>query len=110
MSRDFQFDDELPSEPLEGLTFDDVLLIPQQSDLLPSDVSVATRISRNVPLNIPFMSVTHDTFHSPMGFGFSAEVPVVDPGSIEFKYSERAVAKVSSSQARISQPSKLKAC
>lgn len=61
MSRDFQFDDELPSEPLEGLTFDDVLLIPQQSELLPSEVNVATRVSRNVHVNIPFISAAMDT-------------------------------------------------
>ena len=49
-------------EPLEeGLTFDDVLLIPRRSDLLPSEVSVDTRFSRNVPLHIPFSSAAMDT-------------------------------------------------
>jgi len=61
MSRDFTFDDELPSEPLEGLTFDDVLLIPQQSELLPTDVQVSSRFSRNVHLKIPFISAAMDT-------------------------------------------------
>jgi hypothetical protein len=36
---------------LVGLTFDDVLLIPQYSEILPGDASVATRFSRNITLN-----------------------------------------------------------
>jgi len=53
-------DSELPSFP-EGLTFDDVLLVPQESDILPRDVQLATRFSRNVPLNIPLASAAMDT-------------------------------------------------
>ncbi len=45
----------------EGLTFDDVLLEPQRSDVLPKDVDVRTRVSRNVPLNIPLVSAAMDT-------------------------------------------------
>ncbi len=45
----------------EGLTFDDVLLIPGKSDLVPSEVTVSTRFSRNVPLNIPLCSAAMDT-------------------------------------------------
>ncbi|MCZ6597715.1 MAG: IMP dehydrogenase [Planctomycetota bacterium] len=45
----------------EGLTFDDVLLLPQRSDLLPSEVDVKTRFSRNVPLSIPVSSAAMDT-------------------------------------------------
>ena len=48
-------------EPIEGLTFDDVLLVPQRSDLLPREVDVDTRFSRNVPLHIPFASAAMDT-------------------------------------------------
>ena len=47
--------------PPEGLTFDDVLLLPQHSDLLPSEVEVTTRVSRNVELRIPFVSAAMDT-------------------------------------------------
>ena len=39
-----------------GLTFDDVLLVPQHSDVLPADVDLATRFSRNVPLQVPLVS------------------------------------------------------
>ncbi|MEM7308576.1 MAG: IMP dehydrogenase [Planctomycetota bacterium] len=45
----------------EGLTFDDVLLVPQRSDLLPSEVELLTRFSRNVSLNIPVASAAMDT-------------------------------------------------
>ncbi|WP_311083373.1 IMP dehydrogenase [Paenibacillus polymyxa] len=45
----------------EGLTFDDVLLVPRKSMVLPKEVSVATRLSDNVKLNIPLMSAGMDT-------------------------------------------------
>lgn len=45
----------------ESLTFDDVLLIPQKSSVLPRDVSVKTRLSENIQLNIPILSAGMDT-------------------------------------------------
>lgn len=45
----------------EGLTFDDVLLVPAHSLVLPRDVNLATRLSRNIPLNIPLVSAAMDT-------------------------------------------------
>ena len=45
----------------EGLTFDDVLLVPAKSDVLPRDVSVGTRITRNIKLNVPLVSSGMDT-------------------------------------------------
>ncbi len=45
----------------ESLTFDDVLLIPQKSSVLPRDVSVKTRLSDNIQLNIPIISAGMDT-------------------------------------------------
>ena len=44
-----------------ALTFDDVLLIPQESDVLPTEVTTATRFSRNVRLEIPVASAAMDT-------------------------------------------------
>ncbi len=44
-----------------GLTFDDVLLIPAKSDVLPSDVDVKTRICDDIELNIPIISAAMDT-------------------------------------------------
>jgi IMP dehydrogenase len=46
---------------LEGLTFDDVLLVPRHSDVLPSDAQLDTRFSRNVELRIPLSSSAMDT-------------------------------------------------
>jgi len=45
----------------EGLTFDDVLLVPAHSLVLPRDVNLSTRLSRNIPLNIPLVSAAMDT-------------------------------------------------
>ena len=45
----------------EGLTFDDVLLVPQHSDVLPTDVELKTRVSRRVELNRPIISSAMDT-------------------------------------------------
>lgn len=45
----------------EGLTFDDVLLIPGKSDILPRDVDVTTNLTRNIRLNIPIISSGMDT-------------------------------------------------
>ncbi|TXR53320.1 IMP dehydrogenase [Reinekea thalattae] len=44
-----------------ALTFDDVLLVPGHSEVLPKDVSLKTRISRNIALNIPLVSAAMDT-------------------------------------------------
>jgi IMP dehydrogenase len=45
----------------EGLTFDDVLLVPAHSQILPRDVSLTTRLTRNISLNIPLVSAAMDT-------------------------------------------------
>ncbi|KUM41950.1 IMP dehydrogenase [Pseudomonas sp. EpS/L25] len=45
----------------EALTFDDVLLIPGYSDVLPKDVSLKTRLTRGIELNIPLVSAAMDT-------------------------------------------------
>ncbi len=44
-----------------GLTFDDLLLVPQKSDVLPRDVCVETRLTRGIKLNIPIVSAAMDT-------------------------------------------------
>ncbi len=45
----------------EGLTFDDVLLIPAKSDILPADINVSTRLTKKISLNIPLMTAAMDT-------------------------------------------------
>ena len=44
-----------------GLTFDDVLLIPQRSEVLPKDVSLKTKLTRQIELNVPIISSAMDT-------------------------------------------------
>ena len=44
-----------------ALTFDDVLLVPAFSQVLPRDTSLATRLTRNISLNIPLVSAAMDT-------------------------------------------------
>jgi IMP dehydrogenase len=46
---------------LEGVTFDDLLLIPAYSETLPKEVLLTTRFSRNIVLNVPFVSAAMDT-------------------------------------------------
>ena len=46
---------------LEGLTFDDLLLVPSYSQVLPRDVSLETKFSRNITLNVPMVSAAMDT-------------------------------------------------
>ena len=46
---------------MEGLTFDDVLLIPAYSEVLPNNVNLKTKFSRNITLNVPLVSAAMDT-------------------------------------------------
>ena len=45
----------------EGLTFDDVLLIPAESDVLPNEVDLSTKLTKDITLNIPLMTSAMDT-------------------------------------------------
>ena len=47
--------------PEEAYSFDDVLLIPNYSDVLPKDAKVSTRLTQNISLNIPIVSAAMDT-------------------------------------------------
>ncbi|MEG1611845.1 MAG: IMP dehydrogenase [Alistipes sp.] len=58
----------------EGLTFDDVLLIPAYSEVLPREVSVETYFSRNIKLNIPIVSAAMDTVtEAPLAIALARE-------------------------------------
>ena len=58
----------------EGLTFDDVLLVPAYSDVLPREVNVKSRFSRNITLNIPIVSAAMDTVtEAPMAIAIARE-------------------------------------
>lgn len=59
---DTKISDELPPKFVkEGLTFDDVLLIPAESSILPDEVNTSTQLTRNLRLNIPICSAPMDT-------------------------------------------------
>ena len=59
---------------MEGLTFDDVLLIPAYSEVLPRMVDLHTRFSRNISLNIPIVSAAMDTVtEAPMAIALARE-------------------------------------
>ena len=48
-------------EIVEGLTFDDVLLVPAESDVMPGEVSTPTEVVEGITLNTPIMSSAMDT-------------------------------------------------
>ena len=58
----------------EALTFDDVLLVPQRSDVLPSEVDVGTRLTRRITLSIPIVSAAMDTVtEAPLAIAMAQE-------------------------------------
>lgn len=58
----------------EGLTFDDVLLVPGYSEVLPREVNMASRLTKNISLNIPMLSAAMDTVtESEMAIALSRE-------------------------------------
>ena len=48
-------------EFMEGLTYDDVLLVPQSSDVLPAEIDLKTKLTPNIEMNIPIVSAAMDT-------------------------------------------------
>jgi len=63
-------DDRIP----EALTFDDVLLVPQRSEVLPSDVDVSTRLTRSIALKVPVVSAAMDTVtEAPLAIAMAQE-------------------------------------
>jgi len=58
----------------EALTFDDVLLVPQRSEVLPSETDVATRLTRNIALRVPIVSAAMDTVtEAPLAIAMAQE-------------------------------------
>jgi IMP dehydrogenase len=51
----------IDSDLITALTFDDVLLVPRHSDVVPTQVDVSTRLTRNIRLNVPLLSAAMDT-------------------------------------------------
>ncbi len=58
----------------EGLTFDDVLLIPAESDILPKDIDISTKLTSTITLNTPIMTAAMDTVtEAPMAIAIARE-------------------------------------
>ncbi|MFI3269575.1 MAG: IMP dehydrogenase [Rikenellaceae bacterium] len=58
----------------EGLTFDDVLLVPAYSEIIPRDVSIKSKFSRNIELNVPIVSAAMDTVsEAPLAIALARE-------------------------------------
>ncbi len=80
----------------EGLTFDDVLLVPAYSEVLPREVSVKSRFSRNIALNIPIVSAAMDTVtEAPMAIAIARE------GGIGVIHKNMSIAEQSSQVRRV---------
>jgi IMP dehydrogenase len=63
-------EDKLP----EALTFDDVLLVPQKSEVLPSEVDVSTQLTRQIALKVPIVSAAMDTVtEAPLAIAMAQE-------------------------------------
>ncbi len=54
-------DEFMASMPLEGVTFDDLSLVPRYADFLPSDADIRSRLTSRISVNIPFLSASMDT-------------------------------------------------
>jgi len=65
----------MPQKPIQlGLTFDDVLLVPRKSSILPRDADVSTRLTADIKLNIPLLSAAMDTVtEAEMGIAMARE-------------------------------------
>ncbi len=61
MSQNQYIQNFMKTFPYEGLTFDDVSLITQYADFLPSDTDISSKLTRNVSVKIPFLSAAMDT-------------------------------------------------
>ncbi|MBL8000632.1 MAG: IMP dehydrogenase [Flavobacteriales bacterium] len=72
---------------VEGLTYDDVLLVPAYSEVLPREVSIASRFSRNITLNVPIVSAAMDTVT-----GAELAIAIAQQGGIGVIHKNQSVA------------------
>ena len=67
---------------IEGLTFDDVLLIPAHSEVLPRSVDVSTKFTRDITLQTPIVSAAMDTV-TEARFGWKTHSPSADDDGLQ---------------------------
>ncbi|MGZ8983528.1 MAG: IMP dehydrogenase [Methylotenera sp.] len=80
----------------QALTFDDVLLVPAYSNVLPREVSLATQLTRNIQLNIPLLSAAMDTVtEAPLAIALAQE------GGLGFIHKNMTTAKQAAHVARV---------
>ena len=84
----------------EGITFDDVLLIPAKSDFVPAQTDTSTRLTRNVRINIPIVSAAMDTVtESALAIALAQEGGVgIIHKNLSIEAQQREVAKVKRSE------------
>lgn len=70
----------------EGLTFNDLLLVPRESNVLPKDVDIKTELSRNISLNIPIVSAAMDTVT-----GSEAAIALARQGGLGFIHKNMSI-------------------
>ena len=72
----------------EGITFDDVLLLPGYSEVLPRDVNIRTRITRNLEINVPLVSAAMDTVTE-----YQLAIAIAREGGIGFLHKNMSIDK-----------------
>ncbi|MCF7954568.1 MAG: IMP dehydrogenase [Phycisphaerae bacterium] len=84
----------------EGITFDDVLLIPAKSDFVPSDADTSTRLTNNIQINIPVISAAMDTVtESALAIALAQEGGIgIIHKNLDVDAQKREVAKVKRSE------------
>ncbi len=84
----------------EGITFDDVLLIPAKSDFVPSEADTSTRLTNNIKINIPIVSAAMDTVtESALAIALAQEGGIgIIHKNLDIEAQKREVAKVKRSE------------
>jgi IMP dehydrogenase len=80
----------------EGLTYDDVLLVPAYSEVLPREVSIRSQFSRNIMLNVPIVSAAMDTVT-----GAELAIAIAQQGGIGVVHKNQSIAEQANEVRRV---------